>query len=102
MAKHTPGPWSKTYFAKTHAVHSKSGECIAVCDSSLANNEENARLIAAAPELLESLEKLVRELHEAIYTRAANTWATPEVAYEHANQLTQSYRDLIVKAKGEA
>jgi hypothetical protein len=52
-------------------------------------------------ELLEALEKATQELHKSIYTRAANTWATPEIAYEHANKLTESYRAAIAKAKGE-
>jgi len=106
---HTPAPWL------VFDIHpNKSCLYVApkgvnpVCNdvATIYANNENAKadacLIAAAPELLEALEKATRELHEAIYTRAANTWATPEVAYEHANQLTESYRALIAKAKGES
>ena len=108
MEKHTPGPWKATKNTAYWQIDSeRDGQIGDACISQFIEGntdggEANAKLMAAAPELLESLEKLVRELHESIYTRAANTWATPEVAYEYANQLTQSYRDLIAKAKCEA
>lgn len=55
--KHTPGPWNREMVHYRHAVvdNANTGEWkeIAVCHS-----EADAYLIAAAPELLASLERL--------------------------------------------
>ena len=58
--QHTPGPW--TYEASTKTVRSiPSNYWIATMDSwdGAVNHEANARLIAAAPDLLEALEMLL-------------------------------------------
>jgi hypothetical protein len=112
MTKHTPGPWhwwsqeTDTDRPKNYdldKILSENGDVIlTIYGDQEERKEPNLQLLAAAPELLEELEKATRELHEAIYTRAANTWATPEIAYEHANKLTESYRAAIAKAKGES
>lgn len=47
--KHTPGPWK---VITNNLVRDSHGNCIHG-DSSFIRNEANARLIAAAPELLE-------------------------------------------------
>ncbi|WP_436879521.1 hypothetical protein [Escherichia coli] len=47
--KGTPGPWD--YDTALDAIFNKS--CLFICDVS---DKENARLIAAAPELLEALQ----------------------------------------------
>ena len=56
MSKHTPGPWK----IEEGCFVSAEGFVIARiigCDSK--KNESNARLIAAAPELLEALESML-------------------------------------------
>ncbi|WON88696.1 hypothetical protein [Delftia sp. UGAL515B_04] len=55
----TPGPW-KVSFSRFSRVTAENGALIAKCEKldSLTNLEANARLIAAAPELLEALRKL--------------------------------------------
>ena len=59
MSNHTPGPWSNDY-----GVEIRAGEFRPICgmrfpfDSE--QNQANARLIAAAPELLEALEKIAQ------------------------------------------
>lgn len=68
MDKHTPGPWtavvgmrdnrSRYYEVKRSTMALDPN--IAVCDSAA-----DARLIAAAPELLEALKWAARELQEA-------------------------------------
>jgi len=65
--KHTPGPWSvfedkenETGIVKGYNVESAAGEivgCEGICGGS--NDEANARLIAAAPDLLEAVDRLL-------------------------------------------
>ena len=59
--KHTPGPWRYVGHFGTHCLDS-NGRCIADAPHPNGMSEEegfaNARLIAAAPELLEALEYL--------------------------------------------
>ena len=100
MNKHTPGPWNRVKGDRN--VYSASGT---VCKtpaiigggSAAANWEANARLIAAAPDLLEALEGMleiygVREQHMSREPFASST----EV--ECCNQA----RAAIARARGEA
>ncbi len=72
MSKHTPGPWH----CRVHGVH--EGEYTIRCQtygyaplaivrgdkrSTKAQAHENARLIAAAPDLLEALKAMVKAFH---------------------------------------
>ena len=63
MEKFTPGPWSILFNDKTKVVLEKSGVAIFVADTyagftkSDSEQEANAALIAAAPELYKELEK---------------------------------------------
>lgn len=61
-SKHTPGPW--VIGKNGTAVTTKHGGYIATADTgtNVEIDESNARLIAAAPEMLEAL-KLVHSLH---------------------------------------
>ena len=55
MTEHTPGPWQYGVTAKgKRGVFLSDGSCIAV------ENEANARLIAAAPDLLEVVTVLLK------------------------------------------
>ena len=59
MSKHTPGPWSLTYLPQ-HRYRITYGEHTTICDVALwmadyGEQEANARLITAAPDLLEAL-----------------------------------------------
>lgn len=61
MSKHTPGPW--TYYPEDNIIVSKSGyrllDWIARSTAvSIDERNANARLIAAAPELLEALQSV--------------------------------------------
>ncbi len=69
MSGHTPGPWSISRYSATsveavnqRGVASTGGYQSNMIDAEvlLAENEANARLIAAAPELLEALKKMLR------------------------------------------
>jgi hypothetical protein len=93
MSQHTPGPWQVNHWDKTQ-VCDADGEVrgcapIAYCEGSMAERKANARLIAAAPELLAALQKLLShgtfddypntaEWHAVREARTAITSATGE------------------------
>ena len=94
--QHTPGPWTATIYGK---VENAGGNTIAACayhlqwqrpdggiDSEELPYEANARLMAAAPELLEAL----NELRESCLEYNPN---------RHIQALRVS-RDLIAKIEG--
>jgi hypothetical protein len=63
--KHTPGPWlyQEKSDAYTHIVRGPSGQYVAGCGQcSHGECEANARLIAAAPEMLQTLESIATTL----------------------------------------
>ena len=79
-AAHTPGPW---YLNPRGWVVQSTGDIVTRLECSY-NKEADARLIAAAPELLEALEELERltvwvggqnPVHDAIETAKRNARA---------------------------
>ena len=62
--EYTAGPWHAD-FQKISEVKADNGALIARCNklTSLTNLQANARLIAAAPELLEALEAMKSSFH---------------------------------------
>lgn len=106
MTAHTPGPWKVTGLsgndgdikiieADTRTVAwtpitSDNGECLSN------QGKANARLIAAAPELLETLERL--NLLEIESTEAGTVAEGPELR-EWSDAFEQA-REAIAKAKG--
>jgi len=104
MSKHTPGPWKigseQTDGLGRYAQVQSSeefGDIVArVCVAHNANHtlnrsgRANARLIAAAPELLEALELILPYLTDG------------EDAGDEATALAPIVRAAIAKAKGEA
>lgn len=99
MSKHTPGPWvvgqlNKGPVAGTVPVHTadymesyRSGQLVCSVYGTAAFSDANARLIAAAPELLASLRRVLRML-EINDARLANFGEVEEA------------RDVISKAEG--
>ena len=87
MDEPTPGPWRAettnqlAYYAVHHWVDGES-----MC---LPHSEANARLIVAAPEMLDALEKAIAPYHGREMTGATAAWVMPA-------------RAAIAKAKGEA
>ena len=62
MNKHTPGPWSVINIHADPVVVAHNGQSITGPWTKLTEEDlANARLIAAAPELLEALSKIVHE-----------------------------------------
>ncbi len=65
MSAHTPGPWGIVFNWKSRKVISSNGGTI--CSDwgyPFELKEADARLIAAAPELLEALKRLVENIHD--------------------------------------
>jgi hypothetical protein len=100
MSEHTPGPWtvhvqkfgSEGQFIETH-IWSADRQLIHWINTSMrpSRNDEyiaNARLIAAAPELLEALEELVNVIYD--YELFDNIY----IEFDKARQ-------AIAKAKGD-
>ena len=100
MAEHTPGPWrsDSPYVSAPSGEHRK---IVADCDQydeceylSDDECEANIRLIAAAPELLEQLERTVTGFERCM----VHAGSDPEFAREAA----KAARAVIAKARGEA
>lgn len=68
--KHTPGPWSVRFDFVVQATSFDGGRLVPVAQPYGVNSDgtdlfANARLIAAAPELLDALQGLVKELSDS-------------------------------------
>ena len=95
MSKHTPGPWRVVDSWNDHMVEGQNGEEIIWQDgphNTPTINEANARLIAAAPDLLEALEDLILLAQAVMHENGG---------YMVDDELSDA-RAAIAKAKGEA
>lgn len=90
---HTPAPWRFELNHCRHAIISPDGYLIALLSANDLDAEDNARLIAAAPELLAALESLV--CHVLHYESMPH--AHPQAAKNVADA-----RAVIAKAQGGA
>lgn len=108
MSKHTPGPWGISRICSTvvHAGEKERGiattgghqDNSVDAEELLAENEANARLIAAAPDLLDELERAIGELEKAAqYVGQRDLGAAMAMACNNIER-----RKLVAKAKGEA
>jgi hypothetical protein len=102
-SKHTPGPWRaqprEGFEGQWEVVSTcKTGRLIAAAAPHIDGDpdEANARLIAAAPELLKALVDLMRVM--PVLPEAAKTIRGIEQQYDAANRAA---RAAIAKAKGE-
>lgn len=90
---HTPGPWGISKIGNPYSqfiVYTWDGNSIAHS----VEGEDNAHLIAAAPELLEALELLKGEYDNAMAANRMFDWGALEYAHKVA-------ATAIAKAKGE-
>lgn len=85
MAQHTPGPWDVSFGRNDAAIH--AGGTIAMIEDVMTGWRANARLIAAAPELLAALGDIVASSDANCGDSLANAIRTA--------------KDAIAKAKGE-
>jgi hypothetical protein len=99
LAAHTPGPWRVTEYGGEIAIHAEDNSKIALPEkwfaSDRAEAEANARLIAAAPELLAALGKLAPYALQRAETEPPFTAKYARADYEIA-------RAAIAKATGGA
>lgn len=88
MSKHTPGPWQWTqHFDPTISIYKDGfGQIARLYDSSAGTGKANARLIAAAPDLLNALIEIV----------------SADDAHELTQKHIESARATIAKATGGA
>lgn len=103
QSKHTPGPWAaeatrngkvfEVYFGNAEAGETGCGWATLAGD----NQAANARLIAAAPDLLEALQDL-RELHWDWFRGTA--YVTVEFEKKNKAAIAKA-RAAIAKATGE-
>ena len=101
-AKHTERPWTVRpvneeigeyeIVGPNHSDETGESEYIAVVCGGLPGSAANARLIAAAPELLEALEELLTAVDKACGT------AIPQGSFAAARQAA---RNAIAKATGK-
>ena len=94
-AAHTPGPW---YLNPRGWVVQSTGDIVTRLECSY-NKEANARLIAAAPELLEALEGAEELAEGAIKLLRQLDMETGRIA---AECVLRDARAAIAKAKGGA
>jgi len=88
--KHTQGPWSALKYPDTRTWTVASRESIA----SKIKTEFDARLIAAAPDLLD----IAKWMYERLTSfQMVALWESPE---EHALEM-EIYRKVIAKAEGK-
>lgn len=81
MSKHTPGPWPTRESATHITVTNASGDAVFHDDKRIPGVMADARLIAAAPELLEACKAALSDDQPYIEKcRAAITKATGEQA----------------------
>ena len=102
---HTPGPWDVEPKGSRHFVDGADGLTVAYLDRAGVRErseiEANARLIAAAPTLLEALEATEAKLTQAAraFYCAGSAKALRE-AFEGWRTTSESAREAIAKARG--
>lgn len=104
MSKHTPGPWTG-YPANISPNIEADGKCIAQVNPHNGDSEErrtaNARIIAAAPELLEALKSIVfyyKTLRGKVCLR--DGYPDPAAIIENMDHKIAQLEAVIAKAEG--
>jgi len=96
-AQHTPGPWEAE---PNGSIKGSNGEWSALSlGNSYGTTDANARLIAAAPEMLSSLEWMVFWLQGAL---TCETWGWDGDQRKAAEFTLVEAKAIIAKAKGGA
>ena len=97
--KHTPGPWvaRESFYPRHRVIYGQDGHEVCTTPWGIASGgilmgDANARLIAAAPELLSALRELVEAVAPAVGGLTLEDWAIEPVAAADA---------AIAKATGQ-
>lgn len=90
--KHTPGPWHLSTDGFTTMITDANGDEVYI-----GANEANARLIAAAPELLEALQDIANH-HE----HQRDLWSSEECADADQARYHEEQRDVAIAAIAKA
>jgi len=103
MSRHTPGPWEINERHGGVIYIEGVGNTVAIChddgfDIDHAEAEANARLIAAAPQMLEALEACAAYWY---YKRSPSIPEQSELISLGAEQAQRLIKAAIVAAKGE-
>lgn len=97
-AQHTPGPWTfRKNYGQTLDLLAAGGATSILNNARLMNQEPNARLIAAAPDLLEALCNALPYLDDVLADKDQLACFKPGVVQAHAKAI----RAAIAKATGE-
>jgi hypothetical protein len=91
QSKHTPGPWTSDGLEIWQAVNGRRISMLKIGNA--VHRESDARLIAAAPELLEAAQKLMHAIFKYAPECAARLNSADELA---------RLQDAIIKATGGA
>lgn len=86
---HTPGPWEAKGWLGRYVQH--RGSVVAVCQLEDQNTEANAKLIAAAPDLLEAMEFTLSWM---------NSWRVKEMKLPFYSEVETKLKAAIAKVKG--
>ncbi len=98
MSKYSPGPWVTTHSPLTgYRVSDKTGWGVAVVLKDT-NDEANARLIAAAPDMLEALRELLGDFGCIVTAANHNDLATIVCV---AKACQKEISELLKKVEGE-
>lgn len=104
--KHTPGKWTAIENQVMVGVHTSAPLCIVQCKSvncgrKILEAKDNARLIAAAPEMLEAL-KQIADATADVSDGASAIEAMAAAAANLINRVRAIARDTIAKAEGRS
>ena len=102
MNKHTPGPWEYGEQEGEYVIWNPDIGTIATTCADMADQEANAALIAAAPELLEALQGLMDAFIHTEGNKRGNQAKTDIIKYNqpHVSGALNRARHAIAKAEG--
>lgn len=100
--KHTQGPWHLGIRAGERGVYGPQGEEVAVTTPMIQNYEilANARLIAAAPELLDSVKFALTLAREDLAQAVAEGALEDGMHMAAVRRIVESFENVISKAEG--
>ena len=106
--EHAKGPWSvEKYEMHPHyEIYARGMQRVAFCEDHLSESEGNARLISAAPDLLEEHERWAKVFGEILVLALQEDfnlvkWIANNMKIDYENGSPVLHSSAIQKAKGE-